>query len=163
MGKILLCSLCTYLSALLRCLLHVPLDTLVSFTTASPPSRKPILTLPPKEIKTIMVDFSLAERHFYDALHKKSLDVFQGFLRAGTASKSWLTIFSLLHRLRQTCDHVALTIKAHQDPGEWDSNIQNMVGDDVAAKSGLHPFDTDKNTKVAASAKPSDTIDQKVS
>jgi SNF2 family DNA or RNA helicase len=61
----------------------------------------PILSLPVMETKTIRVEFSAEERHFYDALFRKSLTLFEGFLRQGTASKSWLAIFSLLHRLRQ--------------------------------------------------------------
>ena len=88
--------------------------------------RKPILTLPPVDTKTIMVEFSPAEQQFYDALHRKSLSLFQGFIKSGTASKSWLAIFSLLNRLRQTCDHVALTVKAHIDQDEWSSNIASQ-------------------------------------
>lgn len=83
----------------------------------------PILTLPPVEMKIVSVEFSPAEQQFYDALHRKSLSLFEGFIKAGTASKSWLAIFSLLHRLRQTCDHVALTVKSHIADDEWASNI----------------------------------------
>jgi DNA repair protein RAD5 len=85
--------------------------------------RNPILTLPPVETKDIPVQFSPAEREFYDALHRKSLSLFEGFVQAGTASKSWLAIFSLLHRLRQSCDHVALTVKSHLDDEEWANHI----------------------------------------
>lgn len=53
-------------------------------------NRKPILTLPPIDSKIIMVEFTPAERQFYDALHEKSLTLFEGFIREGTASKSWL-------------------------------------------------------------------------
>lgn len=42
------------------------------------------------ETKSIMVEFSPAERQFYDALHRKSLNLFEGFIKAGTATKSWL-------------------------------------------------------------------------
>jgi len=87
------------------------------------PYSKPILTLPPVDTKDIPVQFSPAEREFYDALHRKSLSLFEGFVQAGTASKSWLAIFSLLHRLRQTCDHVALTVKSHLDDEEWANQI----------------------------------------
>lgn len=105
------------------------------------------MTLPPVETKIISVDFSPAERHFYDALHEKSLSLFQGFIQAGTASKSWLAIFSLLHRLRQTCDHVALTVKAHLDDDEWASNIsQTQEG---------------AKTKEAPRASTKDAIDKK--
>lgn len=37
--------------------------------------------------------------------------MFEGYLSAGTASKSWFAIFSLLQRLRQACDHLSLTVK----------------------------------------------------
>ncbi len=109
--------------------------------------RNPILTLPPVDTKTIMVEFTNAERQFYDALHRKSLTLFEGFMRAGTASKSWLAIFSLLHRLRQTCDHVALTVKAHLDQDEWSSNI--------AASS-------EESTEKQKKSKDTGSIDQQV-
>ena len=34
-------------------------------------------------------------------------------MKAGTAEKSWLAIFSLLARLGMACDHIALTVKLH--------------------------------------------------
>lgn len=105
---------------------------------------KPILTLPPVETRDIAVHFSPAEREFYDALQRKSLSLFQGFVRNGAATKSWLAIFSLLHRLRQTCDHVALTVKSHLDEDEWASQITQ--GQDTPKKE----FSGNK-----------DTIDQK--
>ena len=88
-----------------------------------------ILTLPEIDYKTVSVQFSPEERQFYEALYRKSFDIFKGFVRAGTASSSWLKIFSLLHRLRQTCSHVALTVKSHIDDEEWTSNItQSSLG-----------------------------------
>uniref|UniRef100_A0A7S1BPX1 Uncharacterized protein n=1 Tax=Corethron hystrix TaxID=216773 RepID=A0A7S1BPX1_9STRA len=71
----------------------------------------PILQLPPVEATTITVRFTDSERLFYDELFSKSQAIFQGFLRSGTASKKWFSIFSLLQRLRQACNHVALTAK----------------------------------------------------
>ena len=97
-------------------------------------SRKPILILPPIDSKTIMVEFAPAERQFYDALHRKSLNLFEGFIQAGTASKSWLAIFSLLHRLRQMCDHVALTVKAHLDQDEWNFNIAAQTSENNSSR-----------------------------
>eukprot|EP00979_Chaetoceros_neogracilis_P000282 scaffold74_cov277-Chaetoceros_neogracile.AAC.11 len=75
----------------------------------------PILTLPPVETKIISVILSEEERHFYNVLLSKSQTVFEGFIQAGTASKSWFAIFALLQRLRQSCDHLALTVKARLD------------------------------------------------
>ena len=93
-----------------------------------------ILTLPDIDSKSVAVEFSPEERQFYEALYRKSFDIFKGFVRSGTASSSWLKIFSLLHRLRQTCSHVALTVKAHLDDGEWTSNItQSSLGNSEAS------------------------------
>jgi len=74
---------------------------------------KPILVLPPIEHELIKVEFTNEERHFYNALLDKSQTVFDGFMKQGTVSKSWFAIFSLLQRLRQACDHLSLTVKAH--------------------------------------------------
>lgn len=86
-------------------------------------SRKPILTLPPIENKIISVKMTEPESSFYNACKsnaqlfmrvdrplfsdvcygrpivlKKSQSVFDGYIKAGTASKSWFAIFSLLQR-----------------------------------------------------------------
>ena len=73
---------------------------------------KPILTLPPKEIETIKVELSGEERDFYNALLARSQDIFDGFVQSGKASTSYLQIFGLLQRLRQVCDHIALTAQS---------------------------------------------------
>ena len=78
--------------------------------------RKPIITLPLVEYSVVDVDLSIPEREFYNALLDKSQSVFDGFIQAGTASKSWFAIFSLLQRLRQACDHVALTVHSRYPP-----------------------------------------------
>lgn len=83
----------------------------------------PILSLPPVETKVVTVEFSEPERQFYNALYDRSLSVFEGFIKAGTAAKSWLAIFSLLHRLRQACDHVALTVKSRLNEIENDASL----------------------------------------
>lgn len=77
--------------------------------------RQPILTLPPIDKDTVAVTLSNPERDFYDALLDRSQEVFEGFVRAGVAGKSYFAIFSLLTRLRQACDHVALTVKSRLD------------------------------------------------
>ena len=110
--------------------------------------RKPILTLPPVETAVIDVTLSQAEREFYNALLRKSQDVFDGFIRQGTASKSWLAIFSLLHRLRMSCDHIALTVKAHMDEDEWN------------AASSVSGNDQDGNN--TSSAASNDSVDDNV-
>lgn len=105
------------------------------------------MTLPPVETKLVAVDFSPAERQFYDALHRKSLSLFEGYIQAGSASKSWLAIFSLLHRLRQSCDHVALTIRAHVDDNEWANNIMQSTNTSEAPFNGEEANKSHGNTK----------------
>ena len=51
---------------------------------------KPILTLPPIDSGIVSVHLTEPEREFYTALLDKSQNVFEGLLKAGTASKSWL-------------------------------------------------------------------------
>jgi DNA repair protein RAD5 len=76
---------------------------------------KPILILPPVETKLIEVHLSDQERYFYNVLLSKSQNVFEGFIQSGSATKSWFAIFALLQRLRQSCDHLALTVRNRFD------------------------------------------------
>lgn len=78
---------------------------------------EPILTLPPMEIKIVKVHLSTPEREFYNALKSKSQSIFEGIVETGSFTKSYFQIFALLNRLRQTCDHVALTVKSHME--DW--------------------------------------------
>lgn len=84
------------------------------------------MILPPTEVVTVNVELSAPEREFYNSLLERSQTVFEGFIKSGTASKSWMAIFSLLNRLRQTCDHVALTVKSHLDDNEWNPDTLEM-------------------------------------
>ena len=91
---------------------------------------KPILTLPPIDSSVVSVHLTEPEREFYTALLGKSQHVFEGLLKAGTASKSWLAIFSLLQRLRQSCDHVALTVKPRfTDAASASASVQEDTSD----------------------------------
>ena len=90
---------------------------------------QPILTLPPVETKIVKVNLSDSEREFYSAVHAKSIELFEGFVEAGTATSSYFQIFSLLQRLRQTCDHIALTVKTRIDS---DSLTENDESDPTA-------------------------------
>ena len=109
--------------------------------------RNSILTLPPIERKIVNVEFTACERHFYNALLDKSQTVFEGFISAGTASKSWLAIFSLLQRLRQACDHLSLTVKSHMQGEEHPTMNEDLgrVGEDKAIKPDNEEME--KNTK----------------
>ena len=78
----------------------------------------PILKLPPIDNAIVTVQLSPAEREFYNALLERSQSVFEGLIKAGSASKSWFAIFSLLQRLRQACDHVSLTVSKRLETSE---------------------------------------------
>jgi SNF2 family DNA or RNA helicase len=112
------------------------------------------LTLPPVESKVVSVKLSEAERDFYNALLEKSQDIFEGFMKAGVASKSWFAIFSLLHRLRMACDHIALTVKSHIDEEDW------IIA--VAASNG-HAAPVPKNGSPAKASIGNATVDDAVS
>jgi DNA repair protein RAD5 len=109
---------------------------------------KPILTLPDVDFKTVVVEFTPAERQFYEALYRKSFDIFNGFIQTGTASSSWLKIFSLLQRLRQTCSHVALTVKSHMEDNAWNASVLESKGQESPRKlrAGTPASPTTHNT-----------------
>jgi DNA repair protein RAD5 len=91
----------------------------------------PILTLPPIETKIVKVELSESEREFYQAVLHRSQTVFAGFEKNGTASKSYFQIFSLLQRLRQTCDHISLTVKSRIDSTETEDDSNDKKKDRV--------------------------------
>eukprot|EP00804_Cyclotella_cryptica_P000973 CCRYP_012323-RA/>CCRYP_012323-RA protein AED:0.21 eAED:0.21 QI:187/1/1/1/0.9/0.81/11/931/1333 len=95
----------------------------------------PILKLPPLECSIVNVTLSPPERDFYNALLQRSQTVFAGYVRAGTASKSWFAIFSLLQRLRQTCDHVSLTVQNRFDTSEIGNGEDKITGAVMASSS----------------------------
>ena len=102
-------------------------------------SSEPILKLPPVESKIISIELSHDERVFYNALLNKSQTIFDGFIQAGTASKSWFAIFSLLQRLRQACDHLALSIKPRLDDDEpLKLTESNKVGEGNVVSNTMH-------------------------
>jgi SNF2 family DNA or RNA helicase len=126
---------------------------------------KPILTLPPVETHIIKVQFSDPERQFYNALLDRSLSVFEGFIHAGTASKSWLAIFSLLQRLRQACDHVALTVKTSLEESGDDTdhifNNKNLLGGGGSKQAEANKRGISRNNAKASSfAKSCDGEDE---
>ncbi len=129
---------------------------------------KPILTLPPIDFKVITVELSEEERYFYNVLLSKSQSVFDGFIKAGTASKSWFAIFALLQRLRQSCDHLALTVKSRVDEDLMDnedngSSQQEQISATKSEKSGSDKFLKDLLDSVESdSSSPTQLYSQKV-
>ncbi|KAL3793573.1 hypothetical protein ACHAW5_002853 [Stephanodiscus triporus] len=90
----------------------------------------PILSLPPIDFSIVYVTLSPPERQFYNALLERSQSIFEGFINAGTATKSWFAIFSLLQRLRQACDHVSLTVGKMAETSE----LTHLICEDERVK-----------------------------
>jgi SNF2 family DNA or RNA helicase len=114
------------------------------------------LSLPPVETKIVNVTLTGAEREFYDALNLKSQSIFDDYVEAGTASKSWFAIFSLLARLRMACDHIALTVKSHIEESDW--NIATRNGPEGEEGEGIPTAPS-----AIAMASDNDALDNNVS
>ncbi|TDH66308.1 hypothetical protein CCR75_007378 [Bremia lactucae] len=93
-----------------------------------------IITIPPKRIDLIELEFSKDERAFYQAVFDKSRAEFNGFVASGAASTNYVAIFALLLRLRQACNHpfLALGKKSVLKPDER----RNMA---LTTKSAFRP------------------------
>jgi DNA repair protein RAD5 len=112
---------------------------------------------------TVSVELSPAEREFYNSLMLKSQAVFEGFLKDGTANKSWFAIFSLLNRLRQACDHVALTVKSQMED-DWSlarfhgNADEEMKASPVGTKAKKASNDKDALGDEVSQISPSTTV-----
>ena len=69
-----------------------------------------IVQLPQKDIQLVTLEFSKAEREFYEAVFNRSKLNFEAFVASGVGNSSYITFFALLLRLRQTCDHPMLVL-----------------------------------------------------
>ncbi|KAI9344636.1 SNF2 family N-terminal domain-containing protein [Obelidium mucronatum] len=64
-----------------------------------------ILVLPPREIEIIQIEFSEAERDFYEALSNYALDTFKRYMGQGKVMKNYSHVLLMILRLRQTANH----------------------------------------------------------
>ncbi|KAM0024851.1 putative DNA helicase chromatin remodeling SNF2 family [Helianthus debilis subsp. tardiflorus] len=71
---------------------------------------RPILVLPPAEMKVMYCEQTEAEKDFYDALFKRSKVKFDQFVEQGRVLHNYASILELLLRLRQCCDHPFLVM-----------------------------------------------------
>lgn len=71
---------------------------------------RPILVLPPADVKVIYCQLTEAEKDFYEALFKKSKVKFDQFVEQGRVLHNYASILELLLRLRQCCDHPFLVM-----------------------------------------------------
>ncbi|XP_052210529.1 DNA repair protein RAD5A isoform X2 [Diospyros lotus] len=71
---------------------------------------RPIIVLPPADIKVIYCELTEAEKDFYGALFKRSKVKFDQFVEQGRVLHNYASILELLLRLRQCCDHPFLVM-----------------------------------------------------
>ncbi|KAF9931703.1 DNA helicase rad5 [Mortierella antarctica] len=70
----------------------------------------PIVQLPGKTIEIEYLKFSEQENDIYQALFKDGKTKFNHYCRAGTVLRHYASIFQLLMRMRQVCDHPLLVV-----------------------------------------------------
>ena len=70
----------------------------------------PAMLFEPADVENVVLDFSPAERTFYEGLFRQTKAEFTGFALAGTLTKHYATLLTLLLRLRQACNHPYLVL-----------------------------------------------------
>ncbi|KAF8134681.1 SNF2 family N-terminal domain-containing protein [Mycena galopus ATCC 62051] len=93
---------------------------------------KPILTLPPKDIEIVKLQFSAEEREIYDSFEKRSKISLNKFIRAGTLVKKYVVVMIL--RLRQLCCHPHLILSIAEGQGFGDPTL--LLGSDTDKERG---------------------------
>eukprot|EP01137_Pigoraptor_chileana_P007773 Opistho-2@53784 len=66
---------------------------------------RPLVELPPRDIRIVRIPFGKGEADFYDAIYSRSRTRFSEYCAAGTILSNYANILELLLRLRQACDH----------------------------------------------------------
>ncbi|KAJ4968793.1 hypothetical protein NE237_015494 [Protea cynaroides] len=100
---------------------------------------RPILVLPPVEIKTIVCVQSEVERDFYDALFQRSKVQFDKLVAQGKALHNYASILELLLRLRQCCNHPFLVMS------KCDTTTQRYADLDKVARRFLEGYSDPSN------------------
>lgn len=69
---------------------------------------KGLIGLPPKTIETCFVELSAEERELYDRMESEAKSVVRNYIHAGSVTRNYSTVLSILLRLRQICTDLAL-------------------------------------------------------
>ncbi|KAF2225863.1 SNF2 family N-terminal domain-containing protein [Elsinoe ampelina] len=111
------------------------------------PSGEPLVPLPPKSIDIEKVELSKTERELYDHIFARAKRTFSANVEAGTLMKSYTTIFAQILRLRQSCDHPALTrnkaIAAEEAEAEAASDVAAGLADDMDLGNLIERFEAE--------------------
>ncbi|KAJ6490225.1 SNF2 family DNA-dependent ATPase [Mycena vitilis] len=95
---------------------------------------KPILTLPPKDIEIVRLQFSDEEREIYDTFEKRTKISLNRFIRAGTLVKNHAAVLVMILRLRQLCCHPHLILSIAEGQGYGDPTL--LMGSDTEKERG---------------------------
>ncbi|KAJ6476379.1 SNF2 family DNA-dependent ATPase [Mycena sanguinolenta] len=95
---------------------------------------KPILSLPPKDIELVKLQFSDEEREIYDLFEKRSKIRLNRFIRAGTLVKNHAAVLVMILRLRQLCCHPHLILSIAENQGFGDPTL--VMGSDADKERG---------------------------
>ncbi|XAR69506.1 DNA helicase [Bertholletia excelsa] len=69
---------------------------------------KGLIGLPPKTTEICFVELSREERELYDQMETEAKSVVQNYIHAGSVTKNYSTVLSIILRLRQVCTDLAL-------------------------------------------------------
>lgn len=67
-----------------------------------------LIGLPPKTIETCLVELSGEERELYDRMETEAKTVVQNYMSTDSLLRNYSTVLSIILRLRQICNDVAL-------------------------------------------------------
>lgn len=85
----------------------------------------PIVSLPPKHVDIVELDFSEEERAIYRSLYTRAKMRFQSYVGAGTVLRNFTQIFAILMSLRQACCHPLLVLKKMQIAGDQQATSED--------------------------------------
>ncbi|KAJ6562842.1 SNF2 family DNA-dependent ATPase [Mycena vulgaris] len=95
---------------------------------------KPILTLPPKDIEIVKLQFSDEERELYDSFEQRTKIRLNRFIRDGTLVKNHAAVLVMILRLRQLCCHPHLILSIAEGQGYGDPTL--LLGSDTEKERG---------------------------
>ncbi|KAK3845878.1 MAG: SNF2 family N-terminal domain-containing protein [Linnemannia gamsii] len=94
----------------------------------------PIVMLPERTIEIEYLKFSVQENDIYQALFKDGKTKFNHYCRAGTVLRHYASIFQLLMRMRQVCDHPLLVVGRGKTDGAQDLKDGPVQLEELMAK-----------------------------
>lgn len=125
---------------------------------------KSIVELPPKLTNVVRLKFSPLERQIYDSVYDRAYMQYQTLAAAGTISRNFSFIFSVLMRLRQAVCHPMLVLKGSKKVAKVEERKEHDTEDALGDKeeelkrliadyqAGLDRSDPDKQNDVKGEA-----------